>query len=59
MRQLEEEVPDQRANALHNYTQFENIGGKISGLYEKTLSEERRGFNLPPPGISQSPWRAS
>jgi hypothetical protein len=35
-----------------------NTGRKVRGLHGRSLLEERRGFHLPPPGISWSPCRA-
>ena len=45
----DEEAPDQRANALGNYTQLLNTGRKVRDLHGRSLLEERRGFHLPPP----------
>src|SRR5215510_12358246 len=51
----EEAAPDQRAHALHNHTQLVDTGGEVRGLHGRSISEDRRAFNLVPPGISRSP----
>ena len=50
----EEATANQRAYALHNYTQLVNTGGEVSGFHGRSASEDRRGFNLTPPGVSHS-----
>jgi hypothetical protein len=50
----EEVVPDQWAHALHNYTQLVNTGREVRGLHARSVSEDRRGFNLTPREISRS-----